>query len=160
MHMARRVVFAVAMFGLLAGCSTPWSESRLNPFTWFGGSASAPDTLVPPESLTISDSRPFVASVTSLAVEPTPGGIILRATGLPPTQGYWQGALILENIDGVPVDGTLTFQFRAAPPPDALPAGAARTREIVVGVFLTWQDLQGVTTLRVVGQQNAATIRP
>jgi hypothetical protein len=158
--MTRRVVFAVAMFGLLAGCSTPWSESRLNPFAWFGGSASAPDTLVPPETLTIVDNRPFVTSVTSLAVERTPGGVILRATGLPPTQGFWQGALILENIDGAPVDGTLTFQFRAAPPPGPQPVGAPRTREIVVGVFLSRQNLQGVTTLRVVGQQNAATIRP
>jgi hypothetical protein len=150
---------AGAALALLAGCSTPWSESRLNPTTWFGG-ASTPDALVPVEALTIVDNRPFVARVTALAVEPTPGGIILRATGLPPTQGFWQGALILENVDGVPEDGTLTFQFRAAPPFWQQPAGAPQSREIVVGAFLSRQSLQGVTTLRVVGEQNAATIRP
>jgi hypothetical protein len=157
--MARRLISSVLILALLPGCSG-WSDSRVNPSNWFGGGADTPDTLVPAGATAVEDSRPLVAQITALSVEPTPGGIILTATGLPPTQGYSQGALLLDNQDGVPVDGTLTFQFRAAPPIGTAAVGPAASREVIVGVFLSRQNLQGVSTLRVVGAGNERSIRP
>ena len=158
--MARRLISSVVILALLSGCSG-WRDSRMNPGNWFGGGeAAVPDTLVPIEAMTAVDGRPLVAQVTALSVEPTPGGIILRATGLPSTQGYSRGALVLENQDGVPVDGTLTFQFRVAPPIGPASVGTPPSREMVVGVFLTRQNLRGVTTLRVLGEGNERSIRP
>lgn len=155
--MARRLISSVLVLTLVSGCSG-WSDSRLNPGNWFGGQ-SVPDTLVPVEAQAVTDSRPLVAQVTGVAVEPTPGGVILRAVGLPPTQGYWQGALVSQNPDLVPEDGVLSFQFRVAPPPAPAPVGSPATREVVVGVFLSRQDLQGVTQLRVIGAGNERSVR-
>ena len=157
--MARRLISSVLLLALLSGCSG-WQDSRVNPTNWFGRGASAPDTLVPTDATTVTDSRPLVAQVIALSADSTPGGIILRATGLPATQGYSRGALLLQNTDGAPVDGTLTFEFRAAPPTWQAAVGTPASREIIIGVFLSRQDLQGVTSLRVVGEGNERSIRP
>jgi hypothetical protein len=155
----RRTIVVMGMLTVLSGCGG-FSESRLNPFTWFGGGSDAPDTLVPVDQVLFADSRPLIPEVARVEIDPTPGGIILRAVGLPPTEGFWDGELIVENANPEPVDGVLSFQFRILPPPFTAAPGTPRTREITVGRFITWQELDGVTVLRVVGERNERTIRP
>ena len=78
-------------------------DSKLNPFNWFGHSQEAP--AVPQETASgiANDPRQLVAQVTTLDVAETAGGAIVRANGLPPTQGWWKAELVAEN-HGEPVD--------------------------------------------------------
>ncbi|OZA08094.1 MAG: hypothetical protein B7Y02_12980, partial [Rhodobacterales bacterium 17-64-5] len=84
-----RAVLTVTLCLALVGCGAV-RESRLNPFNWFKRSEAR--DLVQTEAP--GDPRPLVAEVLTMVVEPIPGGAIVRATGLPPTQGWWQAELI------------------------------------------------------------------
>ncbi len=81
---SRTLIILVASVLVLSGCARV-SESRFNPFNWFGSSADEETVATIGES---ADPRPLVAEVTSLVVERTPTGAIVRATGLPPDQGW------------------------------------------------------------------------
>ncbi|SMX34650.1 hypothetical protein [Actibacterium lipolyticum] len=141
---------------LIGACSTV-SESRLNPFNWFGGSTE--------ETLSVSEvpaapveRRWLVDQVVSMQIERVPGGAIVRATGLPTEQGYWEADLVAEN-NAKPQDGTLVFSFRAFPPPTVGPAGTQASREITAAVFLSDQSLANVRTIVVRGAQNQRSSR-
>lgn len=149
-------VLAVGMLLLLPACATV-SESRFNPFNWFGGSTSA-DTLTPVGNDATRDERPLVPTVTELRIERRPGGAILTATGLPGTQGWFDVALVSETEDVVPVNGTLTYFLRGRPPEVATRAATAASRDVVAAAWLTDADLIGVRQIRVVGAQNARAI--
>lgn len=147
-------ILTVALCGLLAGCS-----SNLNPFNWFGGGDEA-EVVIAPDGLPV-DPRPLIDQVTAAVVERAPGGVILRATGLPPTLGYWNADLVPVDIDLRPDEnGVLALDFRALPPAAPQPAGAPAAREIVAGYFLTTQTLRGVRTISVRGERNTREVRP
>ncbi len=138
----------------LTGCATV-RDSRLNPFNWFGSSTAEVEPLVEARAAVV-DRRPLVREVTALTVERTPGGAVIRATGLPPTQGYY--AAELTQADESP-PGTLSYLFRALPPREATRSGTAPSREIVVAIFVTDQQLAGISTIRVLGQENSRASR-
>lgn len=126
-------------------------ESRLNPLNWFGRSqAVAPAALM--SSVDQADPRPLVEQVVSLSVEPMPGGAIVRATGLPPTQGYWRGELVARDIDE---QGRLIYDFRIVPPPTPTRVSTPFSREVTVADFLSNQKLEEITQISVQGQINA-----
>lgn len=156
--MSRRLIAAICLIGLSAGCARV-SESRLNPFNWFGGSREV-QSIEPAEGYdpVAADPRPLMDQVTQFAVERRPGGAVLRATGLPPTQGYWDGELLALN-DGEPVDGVLEYRFVAAPPATPSRVSTQRSREVVVGAWLSDQDLAGVREIRVTAARNARAAR-
>ncbi|MFV0244323.1 MAG: hypothetical protein ACK5IB_04795 [Qingshengfaniella sp.] len=138
----------------LAGCSG-LSDSRVNPFTWFG--EAAPAATLEPEggyAPAAEDTRPLVAQVTRLTIEPVSGGVIIRAVGVPPFQGYWDAAL-------VPVDGTdprtMRFAFRLNDPLTPTLRGPARSREIEVASFVSTIRLDGVRRITVEGAGNSLT---
>ena len=152
--MRGRPILTLALCGLLAGC-----DSAYNPVNWFGGGDPA-EVALTEDGLPV-DPRPLVDQVTGVVVERTPGGVILRATGLPPTLGYWNAALVPADPDLRPDEnGVLVLDFRALPPALPQPVGAPATREIVVGYFLTTQTLRGLRTVRVQGERNARDVRP
>lgn len=103
-----------------------------------------------------SDLRPLMPQIAALDVEPTPSGAIVRATGLPPVQGYWNGAL-------VPVDtadpSVLGFQFRAEPPEEAARISTARSRHVTVAVFVPEARLRGIREIRVAAAGNVRAAR-
>ena len=138
------VVLAIA----LGGCAR-LRESRFNPLNWFGPGreAAVTDLYVRPD-----DARALVAQVTVLKVEPYPGGAIVRATGVPPTQGYWEAELVAQPLDD---QGRLVFEFRVFPPPEPVAAGSPYSRQITVAVALSTIKLQGVTSIVVQGASNA-----
>lgn len=130
--------------------------SRFNPFNW-----SRPEvtTLAPKQGYQVTaDNRQLVGQVLTLVVEPMPGGAIVRATGLPPTQGYWQADLVPEN-DGEPVDGVLTLRFVVYPPPAPTPSSTQPSREITVGLFLADQQLARISRINVQGQTTALSVK-
>lgn len=154
--MAVRLVLVVATLSLLSGCDAI-GNSRFNPVNWGGG--DAPESLIPVETVIVIDDRPLVNQVTELVAEPVPGGIILRATGLPPTQGFWAGDLVVEPRDDIS-DGVLAFKFKVLPPLEPQPAASTQTREIVVAEVLSDQALSGFRRITVIGAQNERSVTP
>ncbi|HBQ37351.1 MAG TPA: hypothetical protein DD729_11070 [Rhodobacteraceae bacterium] len=137
---------------LLAGCA-----SKFNPLNWFGGSRE--ETLKEVEIPTkAADLRKLVAQVTSLKIEKNAGGAIIHAVGLPPTQGYWDAALVPE-FDKLPINGVLTFTLRIQQPLGFEKMSTPHSREVNVGYFISNHTLEGVKTIRVLGAQNARSVR-
>lgn len=132
--------------------------SRLNPINWFRTAPEA-ETLEPFEILQPEDGRPLVSEVTSLTIERTPGGAIVRATGLPPAQGWYDAELVSEDVDEEPVDGVLTYTFRARPPLDPTRVSTVQSRELSAAVYLSDITLARTSTIRVTGETNARVAR-
>ena len=153
--MPHRAILATALLAVLAGCG---AVSSLNPLGWFGRGERV-ETLTPLEpAAAVVDNRPLMESLVSLRIEQTPGGAIVWATGLPPTQGWWAGELVSET-DGEPVNGVLAYSFRAVPPLGPTRFSTPRSREIVVGRVLSRQDLAGVSAIQVRAARNALAAR-
>ncbi|MDF0602375.1 hypothetical protein P1J78_16675 [Psychromarinibacter sp. C21-152] len=151
--MTRRVIAALALVGTVAACGTV-RDSPINPLNWFGRSERvATDTSNP-----AADPRPLVTQIADLRLEQVPGGAIVKATGLPPRQGYYDAALLPMN-SGLPVDGVMHYQLRAFPPQEPTRAGTPQSRELVVGLFVSDQTLAGIRTIRVSAAQNALAVR-
>ncbi len=150
--MRGRLYLALALPLLISGCG----DSALNPFGWFGG-REAPEPAAPLELP--GDPRPLVERVTSVTLDRTPGGAIVRAEGLPPAVGYWSAALVPVDRDGRPdATGVLALEFRAVPPPEPMP-GPPSARTLVTGYFLTEQRLRDVRVITVTGRTNSASVR-
>jgi hypothetical protein len=136
----------------LTGCAR-FAQSNFNPLNWFKGAQPVAPTVlyVPP-----ADKRLLVAQVLTLKVDRNPNGAIVRATGLPPTQGWWKADLVKVDQD----DTTkIVFEFRLYPPVAPAPAGTPLSREITVATSLTNIALDGVRTIVVQGASNALSSR-
>lgn len=132
-------------------------ESRLNPFNWFsrGERVETTDVAAPVER---ADGRQLVANVTSLVIERTKGGAIIRATGLPPTQGFWAAELV--PVEGSEVEsGELVYEFLIFPPPTPQPASTQRSREITAATFLTDFRLDAISSITVRGAATSQSAR-
>ena len=153
--MLKRIFFLI-MIGLVVTSCARIRDSRVNPFNWFGGDRSQAVTV---ERTEVIDYRNLVEQVTSLKVERQPGGAIVKVRGLPQTQGYWDAELVPLN-EGEPVKGTLSFEFRVAPPlPGANAVSTVQSREVVVGLYLSDFKLDGVRSIEVIGAQNRRSVR-
>ncbi|MEM7710120.1 MAG: hypothetical protein AAF264_05090 [Pseudomonadota bacterium] len=94
---------------------------------------------------------PLVDQVVSLEVNPTPGGVIVSAVGLPQTQGFWEADLIpAESAD----PGVLLLEFYIAPPLSQRPQGTQPSREVLAGAFYSVQDVAGIRAIAVRGKRN------
>lgn len=147
------LTLALVALTVLGGCAAV-RDSRINPFNWFG--ASQREERLALKGAVRPDARPLVAEVVSMEVEPYPGGAIVRATGLPPSQGWWDAELVARPLDE---DGVLVYDFRVFPPVNGTPAGLPRTREVTVATNITAFRLQSVTGIVVQGSSNARSSR-
>lgn len=142
---------------VLSGCA-----SRLNPVNWFGPSkpAAAATTLAPDGGYPVKpeDRRPLVKSVARMAVNPMPGGVILHATGLPPTQGWWDTDLVADN-GGEPINGVLSYSFVLMPPLRLTPVSTPPAREVTAARFVPESELQDVRQITVRGLENQVSRR-
>lgn len=145
------LVAALCATFALGACSTV-SNSRLNPFNWFGSSQEA---AVISRVGTPADPRMLVAQVTDMKLEKMPGGVIVRATGLPPTQGYWEAELVARPI----TDGAIIYDFRVFPPVDMADTSTPQSREVTVAAFLSDIKLEGIREITVQGASNARASR-
>lgn len=156
------LIALLVALGLVAGCGA-MRESRLNPANWFGRSEARAPTLAPAGGYgpAVLDNRPPVEQVTLLAIEAIPGGAILRAAGLPPTQGWWDAELVAEeDAEGAPVEaGVLAFRFLLAAPRTPQPVSTPVSREVTVAVYLSDIRLRDISEIVVRGRLNERVIR-
>ncbi|MEH6776284.1 MAG: hypothetical protein V7668_20340 [Cereibacter changlensis] len=127
--------------------------SRLNPMNWFGGARETAPVASVEGPVTRVDTRPLVAQVISLDVKRMQGGAIVRAVGLPPTQGFWQADLVARPL----VDGVQVYEFRVSPPPVPNAVSTQRSREISVATFISSYQLEGIRQITVQSAGNALT---
>ena len=148
---------ALAALVFLSACAGV-RQSAVNPFNWFGGGRETEVTLAPeggfPQAI---DNRPAVAEITDMAVEPVQGGAIVRATGLPPTQGWWDAELVADG-ELAAVDGEVTLRFVLAPPRQTMRQGTERSREVSAGLFLPTAVLAQARRVTVTAERNARTV--
>jgi len=126
---------------------------------FFNMFSSSDEVFVPPEVTEVSDPRPLVPQITALNIDRTPNGAIVRATGLPPEQGWFDIALVRTTRSGRPVDGVLTFTFRGVPPVGPKPASTIQSRELVAAVFVPNEILAETRLIRVAGALNSQSAR-
>jgi hypothetical protein len=153
--MTRPLIAALALTMLVSACGTV-RDSRLNPFNWFGGSRSAPVSLGPSDL--VVDNRPLVAQVTALAIERTPTGAIVRAEGLTPTQGWWDGELVPQTSLR-PIDGVVVYHFRIAAPGRTTRVSTPQSRSVSVATTLSQAQLETIREVVVVGAENQLGVR-
>lgn len=149
---ARALILVLGAALALGGCER-LAGSRLNPLNWFQAAGPAAPVVLytPPE-----DRRLLVTQVTELKIDRNPNGAIVRATGLPATQGWWQAELVeLPQED----EGRIVFEFRLYPPVAPMPAGTPTSREITVAAALSNIELDGISTIQVQGATNALSAR-
>lgn len=153
--MAKRT-YLLAVPLLVASCGI--SETRLNPFNWFGGSEET-TTAAQLDVVERRDPRPLVAEITQLVIERTPSGAIVRVTGLPATQG-WHGAdLVNVSPDGAAFDGVMSYSLRAVPPDGATRVSTRQSRELSAATFISNTALAGIRVIQVTGAQNSRIAR-
>lgn len=126
-------------------------DSKINPFNWFGGSKT--ETVQVVDGVP-QDPRPLVQEVTGLEVARQPGGAIVTATGVPPTQGWWDAELVRDG-DGTAEDGTLTYRFVVKAPLELRRSSTPQSREVTAAVFLSDIGLQDVRKIVVQGASNS-----
>lgn len=143
-----RPVLAVLLVVALSGCGG-FKESKLNPFNWFKRSEAR---MMVEVSAGVADPRPLVETVLDLVVEPIPGGAIVRARGLPPTQGWWDAELV-----PVPQEetGLLVYEFRIMQPAEPKDVNVPRSREVDVALYVSDYKLEFVSEIVVQGATNA-----
>jgi len=148
-----RTLAMVLTLGLaVTGCSSV-SQSKYNPFNWFKPSEpTGPAVLYVPAA----DKRLLVAQVLTLKVEQTPDGAIIRATGLPQTQGWWNAELVKVDQEDA---AKLIYDFRVFPPITPVPSGSPASREITVAISVSNQKLDGIKSITVQGDTNALSSR-
>ena len=138
----------------LSGCGI--SGASLNPVNWF--TAEEEGEMVDVVAFeTQTDPRPRVAVITSLSTDRLPGGIIVRATALPPEQGWYNGQLVVEASSDAAVR---VYSFRGIPPETASRVSTDQSRELTSAAYVSDIELQGVRQIRVIGATNSRTIRP
>lgn len=84
------------------------------------------------------------------------GGVILRVTGVAPTQGWFNAALVPDVQPDAA--GVLTVSLIAVPPLEPMPVGPERTRLLMTGAFLQELELRNIRAFRVVSAQQTVTL--
>ena len=161
--MLKATLLSTAVLVALTGCAR-LSESRLNPLNWFGQSTEAPAAgettardlrpLVPEGRTTVMvEGRSLIQSVSALSVDRAPSGAIVRATGIAPTQGYFNAQLVNAGID----NGVLLLEFRAQAPAGFQAEGSTQSRQINAAYVIDATTLAGIRSVRVQAASNART---
>lgn len=150
----KRPILAVLAVTLTVSACGRVAESRFNPFNWFGRDRS--ETVAVDAAGATVDGRQLVSQVTELAVDATPGGAIVRAVGLPPTQGFWDAGLVRVNSADPSV---VIYEFRVVPPLERRAQSTQQSREIIVGADISKIALAGVRTIVVRGLSNQRSVR-
>ena len=147
---------AVLLLMSLAACGGgSWKNSSMNPSNWFGG--RQPDAVVPVATALPADPRPFVDRVLTMSIDTFPGGAIVRATGLPPTQGYWNAELVALPLDE---KGLQVLEFHIVAPTDPAAVINQQSREVTVAYDFTARQLAEISRIEVRAAKNSLSKSP
>ncbi|NNU80608.1 hypothetical protein HMH01_09190 [Halovulum dunhuangense] len=157
---------AIAMLSLVAlsacsgGSSNPFgslgSIGSLNPF---GGRDEAPARSSDGMPVAPADGSVLVERLETVRPEPALRGVIIRASGIASTQGYF-GARLAPVNGGLPDEaGVVTYEFRVLPPETVEPTGTDTQRRLIVATFVPDADLAEVRGFRVVARTNSVDLR-
>ncbi len=102
--------------------------------------------------------EPELLFLRSTHVERSINGIILRAEGIAPTQGWYSAALLASLTPPDTDRGTYYLDFVAIPPEEAATVGPERTRELRAAIFLPDRYLEKVSSIHITGQQRTETV--
>ena len=152
--MKKPLLAALSLVLFTSACGG-FSQSRLNPVNWFG--RAEPAQAAPLVLATASDDRSLAGQITELKMEPMPGGAILRATAVMPTQGWWEAELV--PVDKEPVGGKMVYEFRTYAPIKAAGVSTPHSRSITAAVFLSDIKLEQINSVTVQGASNGLTTR-
>ena len=122
-----------------------------------------PFNLIPKKKLTLFTMKKTEAvylgqpidKLSTLIMDEVPGGLLIQVTGMAQKTGIYDGRLI--PLDS-PDTSVLEFRFDVIQPTDAA-GGPTASRTITVAAYLTDQDLETVSTIRVRGANNTLTKR-
>lgn len=142
--MLRAALFVSAILSL-AACDSP-----INPLNLFG--ADREERIIrDPETNEVIDGRILISDVTHLSVELTTAGAIVRATGVMPSQGFFDAELVpVETTDGL-----FAYEFRVAQPGGTATPGV---QQIDVAAELSADELNDIGTIAVIGQNNRRSV--
>ena len=140
----------------LGGCGRI-RNSWVNPFNWFGGGATEVAQVQSAQAdadavSVIPDDRGLVARVSEVHFDRYPGGLIVRATGVTPEQGWSDAELVARPVDE---HGVKVYDFRALEPIDATDIGTERSRQITAAKTISNHDLESIRRIVVQGESNA-----
>ena len=152
--MRKPLLAALSLVLFTAGCGG-FGQSRWNPFNWFGGAEQAQPAQ--PSVVDAEDPRALAHQVTALKVDLMPGGAIVRATAVMPTQGWWEAELV--PVEKRPTDGKMVYEFRVYPPISRADVSTQQSRTVNVAVFLSDIALSTLSSITVQGATNGLTTR-
>lgn len=169
-EMKRLMVPLLIATTALAGCGGRFSDSGWNPLGWFGGGGRQVTTLEPEGGYARAnaDARPGIPGITGARWEVLNEGRLLVVTGMGPTKGYWDAALVSETPSPAgrlspDADGVLRLRFVAWPPPPDSEAARMPARPetdtITVSVTLSSNVLAGVDQVTISGATNSVSLR-
>lgn len=145
----------ILAFAALIGVSACSLGSVSGPSSWFGGGGAERTSDL--AAVTEGQALPRVAGIAAAEAAPTRHGVIIRATGIAATQGYYNARLV--PAAAVPPEGgVLTLVFLADPPDRAQPVGTVTGRRIMAAIFLHESDLPQVRSIRIESASNAVTV--
>ena len=174
--MRRFLVVLVISSVALTGCGR-LRDSKVNPINWFGngkprpvataqtGAGTQTNPLIPTKRASIFRKNKTevyfgtpVDQISSISVENLPSGAIIHVTGISLRQGA-HDVRLTSTSKAEPVDGVLTFTLAAVQPQDQ-PQGAQLARTIHAAQFVSTEDLENTTVIRIVGDRNVVTSKP
>ena len=168
MTMTRGIAILLAATLGLSACGDSGS-SGLNPFRWFGGGKKAgPTTLDPAGGYTASDRRQAMPRLTGARWEVVPDGRLLVVTGLAPTKGWWDVAVVTEEPmpEGrirADAQGILRLRMVGSPPlpdqPEARMPADPRVDTITAGFTITNEQLARLRGVVVSGASNSFSLK-
>ncbi|MCY4335141.1 MAG: hypothetical protein OXC60_10770 [Litoreibacter sp.] len=150
--MQKSILIILTTGMVLASCGRV-AESRLNPFNWFGQSER--ETVVADAPIA-QERRPLMTDIVSLNVERTPSGAIIKAVGLPPTQGFWDAELVRVETEDPSI---ALYDFRVTPPLRRSAVSTQASREVIVATSLNNIALQTIRQIVVRGQNVQRVVR-
>lgn len=165
----KSVLILSAAAAALSGCGR-LGDSSWSPTSWLSDAPDEQGTLEPTEGYTTADeTRILIAHVGSAKMEPLTEGRLLVVTGIGPTKGWWDAALVSDtrgprDVIAPDPDGVLRLRFVANPPL----AGTAESRipanpdvdTLTVGLALSHRMLSRTQQIIITGAGNSISLRP
>lgn len=158
-----RIFLALVVTLSLGACSGGGSLGNLNLFGWLRPGNSQNNAVqgrgLAPRGgfVVVQDARPVVGTLVQLVADRTASGVIIRATAVVPSEGFYAVDLVLASITD---RGVATYQFRANPPATVRRIAPQNLRQLVSAVYLTDAQMQGISRVVVQSAGNQKSIRP